>query len=89
MTASQFRLSEANAVVGVIEDGVVVGEEIEAKDPLCSTWCVHEFNDARITLSLEPLVPIDLVSNAVNVELKVRDRLMLSLVALAHSERGW
>lgn len=73
----------------VIEDCVVIRKEVEAKYPMVASDSVHELDNALVTLFLEPLVPIDRVWYIVNVELKIRYRLVLLLSTFAYRKSGW
>lgn len=88
-TASQDGLSEANTSVSVIKYCVVVGEEVEAEDPLFSARRVHKFDYAHIIFPLEPLISIDPVWYPVDEEFKVWNFLILFFVgAITDGERG-
>ena len=67
------RRGKSDGLVCVIEYGVVVGEEVESKDPVFLRWSVHELDNTLVARPFEPLVSWDHISLAADVEIDVWD----------------
>ena len=70
----------------VIKNSVVIGEEVETKDPIWFVRTMHKLDYTLIILrsTLKPLVTIYPIFNSVNGEVNVRNTLVLLFCTIAH-----
>jgi hypothetical protein len=81
-------LSETDLLILIIKYSVVIGEEVETKDPIWLMRTVHKLNNTLVILrsTLKPLVAVYPVFNSIDREVNVRNSLVLLFSAITHCQ---